>query len=139
MNQSICLFVCLCVCISVCLYGCLFVCMAVCLFYVSAVFYARPHLSVDPDETVQGNPECPSDGHIGVGCETTRGGWGCHNFKKDCSGSCNRELFCFVCHLKDSNYAYSPTHFLLDECRHFKNYFSSLSSVLMDRKHPCVA
>ena len=50
--------------------------MAVCLFYVSAVFYARPHLSVDPDETVQSNPECPSDGHIGVGCETTRGGWG---------------------------------------------------------------
>ena len=76
---------------------------------MSVCYYAQPHLWADSDETLQDDPGGASDGHGGWMWSHPLGpqrGVG-KNFKKAITEISGLELFCFICHRKDNNYAYT--------------------------------
>ena len=79
--------------------------------------YERPHLWADPDETLQGNPGALL-ATWGVGCGTIpMGPRGVGSqFKKAVEEVANLELFCFLCHRTDNNFAYTFAAGCIQKC-----------------------
>ena len=119
---SKCMSVCLIVSLSVCLSSCLYVCLSVCPYLcLSVASYARPHFWVDQDETLQGDPGGPCDGHRGSDVEPSPQGPRGWNY------------FVFYVIVK---IIIIPKYFPLDVCRNCE-YFSRVCmyiiQVFMDR------
>ena len=75
----------------------------------------------NPGETLQGDPQNPSDGQGGSDVEPSP--WGPRSAgvtisKKDVAEDATVELLCFLCHRKDNNYAY-PQFLMLFELLEF--------------------